>query len=161
MPKICQRYSDRRFWPKIAVFYGICGGCTPPLSQNHCVQKNIAEWGGTPLLSEKIRQVVFDGSPFMGFWEKMGWGVWVMKKIRLRLLWLLEHLWCRAKYCTLVNVVNIPRDNLWMGRIAGGPWVPHCQLRRLRDREQTNRLELDMGHQPAKHTNPNWTSIQE
>ena len=50
-----------RFWPKIAVFKRIfflteLGGTPPPLRDNHCAQKSLAERGGAPLpLTDKIR----------------------------------------------------------------------------------------------------------
>ena len=31
------------------------GGSPPPLTESHCAQKSLAEWGGTPPLTEKIR----------------------------------------------------------------------------------------------------------
>ena len=39
------------------------GDTPPPLTESHCAQKNLAERGGTPPLTEKIRKVVFDRFP--------------------------------------------------------------------------------------------------
>ena len=42
---------------------GIGGYPPPPLMENHPAQKPLAEMGGTPPLTDKIRYVVFDGFP--------------------------------------------------------------------------------------------------
>ena len=40
------------FWPKIAAFWRIFSytelGVPPPLTESHCAQKSLAEWGGPP-----------------------------------------------------------------------------------------------------------------
>ena len=42
---------------------GIEGYPPPPLTENHPAQKSLAEMGGSPPSTKKIRQVVFDGFP--------------------------------------------------------------------------------------------------
>ena len=37
------------------IFLSGIGGYPPPLTDNHCAQKSLAERGGTPPLTDKIR----------------------------------------------------------------------------------------------------------